>query len=546
MGDDYSRNLKRVTQKGCIMNVVTKADGAVVATTNGQLRGAMNNGIHTFKGIPYGASTAGENRFLAPQPVKAWTGVRDANEFGLRAPQHVRAAVPANAWIRSDTPIGEDCLRLNIYTPAVSEAASGASKRPVMVYLHGGGYNAGAGDAPGIDGSNLARQGDVVVVTVNHRLNVFGFCHFGVGASEPFADSGNVGMLDIVVALQWVRDNIAVFGGDAGNVTIYGQSGGASKVAVLMTMPAAKGLFHKAIMQSGSSHLRLATLETTARALHALLAQLDMPGADPAALQKIPTQTLLDAYKASVAVTYGNDSFRPVIDGRALLNDPFDLKSPDLATDIPLMIGSCETEKSFYDVVVDPATLPMTRDQLFAGVKRFVGIDAAATAILIDDYESRRPAISMRDLFNVLTSDHMYRRNAITAAERKSAQGGAPAYLYEFTWKTPVLGGMLKSPHTLCIPFVFGTVNIAEAFVGAGPEPGALSAKVMGAWLAFARTGNPNYEGAPQWSAFDAQARPTMIFDNQTMVVEDPKPKDRMAINRCPDFVSDEQWSAPD
>jgi para-nitrobenzyl esterase len=530
------------------MNVVTKTDGAVVEISKGQIRGAMNNGVNSFKGVPYGDSTAGGNRFLAPQPVQAWTGVRDAYDFGLRAPQHDRPAVPANAWIRSDTPMGEDCLSLNVYTPALSvsgsDSASGAANRPVMVYLHGGGYNAGAGDAPGIDGSNLARQGDVVVVTVNHRLNVFGFCHFGAEASEEFADSGNAGVLDIVAALQWVRDNITAFGGDAGNVTIYGQSGGASKVAVLMTMPAAKGLFHKAIMQSGSSHLRLATSETTARALHALLAQLDMPGADPAALQKVPTQTLLDAYRASVAAAYGNDSFRPVVDGRALLNHPFDLESPDLAADIPLMIGSCETEKSFYDVVADPATLPMTRDQLFAEVKRFVGIDAAATTALIGDYESRRPGISMRDLFNVLTSDHMYRRNVITAAERKSAQGGAPAYLYEFTWKTPVLGGMLKSPHTLCIPFVFGTVGVAEAFVGAGPEQDALSAKVMGAWLAFARTGNPNHDGLSQWSVFDAQARPTMVFDNQTMVISDPKPEDRLAINNCPAFISDEQWSA--
>ena len=527
------------------MNVVAKPDGAVVETAHGQVRGSINNGVHRFKGVPYGDTTGGANRFRAPLPPQSWTGVRDAHDFGPRAPQHDRASVPANAWIRSDTPMGEDCLCLNVYTPGVDESVGGGASRPVMVYLHGGGYNAGAGDAPGVDGSTLARQGDVVVVTVNHRLNVFGFCHFGDGAADDFADAGNAGMLDIVAALRWVRDNIAAFGGDASNVTIFGQSGGGSKVAVLMTMASAKGLFHKAVMQSSSSHLRLATQETTARAHHALRAQLDMPGADATALQSVPMQRLLDAYKAAVGASHGNDSFRPVVDGRSIVNHPFDLAAPDLANEVPLMIGSCETEKSFYDVVADPRTLPMTREQMHGDVMRFVGVNDGAASALIADYESRRSGISMRDLFNVLTSDHMYRRNVITAAERKAAQGGASAYLYEFTWKTPVLGGMLKTPHTLCIPFVFGTVDVAEAFTGTGPEQAVLSEKVMGAWLAFARTGDPNHAGLPKWDIFNAGARPTMIFDNQTALLCDPKAEDRIAINKCPPFVSDEQWSAP-
>jgi para-nitrobenzyl esterase len=528
------------------MNVVTKPDGAVIETAQGQVRGSINNGVHSFKGLPYGDTTGDANRFRPPMPPPAWTGVRDTYEFGARAPQHNRASVPANAWIRSDTPMGEDCLRLNIYTPGLDDATRSGEARPVMVYLHGGGYNAGAGDAPGVDGSNLARQGDVVVVTVNHRLNVFGFCHFGDSAAEEFADAGNAGILDIVAALRWVRENIEAFGGDASNVTIFGQSGGGSKVAVLMTMPSAKGLFHNAIMQSSSSHLRLATPETAARAHHALLAQLEMPNADAAALQGVPAQRLLDAYKAAVGACHGNDSFRPIVDGRSILNHPFDLAAPDLAAQIPLLIGSCETEKSFYDVVADPASLPMTREQMQADVARFVGVDNSAASTLITDYESRRPGVSMRDLFNVLTSDHMYRRNAITAAERKAALGGAPAYLYEFTWKTPVLGGMLKTPHTLCIPFVFGTVDVAEAFTGTGPEQAALSEKVMGAWLAFVRTGDPNHAGLPKWDTFDARTRPTMIFDNQAVVENDPKPEDRAGINKCPPFVSDMQWSAPD
>ncbi|MFT6582672.1 MAG: para-nitrobenzyl esterase [Alphaproteobacteria bacterium] len=521
------------------MNVLSRTDGAIVETSLGRIRGAMTDGVFSVKGAPYAASTEGAGRFMPPKALEPWTGVQDAFEFGHRAPQNDRAGAPANEWIRSDAPRSEDCLSLNVFTTGAGDAAT----RPVMVYLHGGGYHAGSGDAPGIDGAILAKKGDVVVVTVNHRLGVFGFCHFDVEGDDSFAESGNVGMLDIVAALEWVRENIGAFGGDASNVTIFGQSGGASKVAVLMTIPVAKGLFHKAIMQSSSSHLHLATKETAAKARHELLAQLDMPGAGPRELQAVPTDRLLAAYTAAVAANHGDDSFRPVVDGRAILNHPFDSAAPDLAADIPLLIGSCETEKSFYDITVDPATLPMTRAQLLQSVQRFIGLDPAAALALVCDYESRRPGISGRDLYNVLTSDHMYRRNDIEAAERKSQAPGAPAYLYEFTWKTPVLGGILKTPHTLCIPFVFGTLAASEAFVGAGATQETLSEKVMGAWLAFARAGDPNHGGLPAWPPFEGKARPTMVFDNDCVLLNDPKPEDRIAINSCPPFISDQQFS---
>ena len=521
------------------MNVLSRTDSAIVETSYGQIRGVLGSTIYSFKGVPYGAATEGAGRFLAPRAPASWTGVRDAHVFGDRAPQNDRAGAPANEWIRSETRRSEDCLSLNVYTPATGDA----TPRPVMVYLHGGGYHAGSGDAPGIDGSILAEKGDVVVVTVNHRLGVFGFCHFGVQGDDSFAASGNAGMLDIIASLEWVRDNIGAFGGDASNITIFGQSGGASKVAVLMTMPAAKGLFHKAIMQSSSSHLRLASAENADRARHGLLAQLGMAGANPGDLQSVPTDRLLAAYTATVDANHGDDSFRPVVDGRNLLNHPFDLDAPDLAADIPLLLGSCETEKSFYDITIDPASLSMTRDQLLSRIQPFIGLDAAAALALVTDYESRRPGISMRDLFNVLTSDHMYRRNDVEAAGRKAALGGAPAYLYEFTWKTPVLDGILKTPHTLCIPFVFGTLEASAAFVGVGAKQEALSAKVMGAWLAFARTGDPNHSGLPEWPAFDTRTRPTMTFDNECVLIDGPKPEDLVAINKCPPFVSDEQFS---
>ncbi len=504
----------------------------------GKLRGAFADGIYSFKGVPYGQSTAGPGRFMRPRKPQQWTGVRDALALGEQAPQPERPIRPANTWIRSMVPTSETCLYLNVYTPAVRDGG----KRPVMVWMHGGGYFTGSGGAPGLDGSNLARRGDVVVVTLNHRLNAFGYCHLAEAGGDPFADSGNAGMLDIVIALEWVRDNIGEFGGDAGNVTIFGQSGGGSKVAVLMTMPAAKGLFHKAIMQSSSSHLRLASAENAARAAAQLMAEVGVESAD--AMRGVDADALLQGYRAAVQANYGNDSFRPVVDGRSILNHPFDLGAPDLAGDIPLLIGSCETEKSFYDITLDPAKLALTADQLRADVKRFVGIDEGAACDLIAAYQERRGGASERDLFNVISSDHMYRRNAIAAAEIKSQRGGAPAFLYEFTWKTPVLGGMLKTPHTLCIPFVFGTVETAREFVGTGPEQTALMDTVMETWLAFARTGNPNNARLPDWTPYDAADRTTMVFDNECGPVQDPKREDRLTIEACPQFISDEQWSA--
>ena len=522
------------------MNTHAHIEEPIVETATGKLRGSASSKGLNFKGIPYGGTTAGANRFRPPTPAESWTGVRDALDYGPRCPQSDGIVKPANAWIRDLQTTGEECLSLNVWTPGLG----GRATRPVMVWLHGGGYFRGSGGAPGLDGSNLAAAGDLVVVTLNHRLNTFGYTWFG-DADERFADAGNAGVLDMVQALEWVRDNIAAFGGDAGNVTIFGQSGGGSKVAVMMALPRAKGLFHKAIIQSSSSHLQLATPESAARSTHQLLKALDLEGQGPEAVQKVSADTLLAAYGAAVQARNGNDSFRPVVDGRSLHNHPFDLSAPDLAVDVPLMVGSCETEKSFYDITVDPDKLALTEDALRAQIAPFVGIDAGRATALVAEYRAARPQMTCRDIYNVITSDHMYRRNNVEAAERKVRQGGAPAYLYEFTWKTPVLDGILHSPHTLCIPFAFGNIEIAKDFVGEGDVQRKLMDEVMGAWIAFARTGNPNHGGLADWPAFNLEDRPTMTFAADTRVEHNPRPEELARINTCPRFVSDAQWEEP-
>ena len=507
--------------------------GATVTTRDGKLLGARRDGIHSFKGIPYGASTGGANRFLPPQPVMPWSGTREALAHGPRAPQNERTAdQPHLTWIRDTRPTSEDCLVLNVFTPGVNDNI----KRPVMVYIHGGGFISGASSAAGLDGTNLAKRGDVVVVSMNHRLNTFGYTYLG-DFDARFADSGNAGMLDLVAALQWVRDNIGVFGGDAGNVTIFGQSGGASKVAVLMAMPAAKGLFHKAIVQSASSLLRMATREKAAASAAGLLAQLQIDRSRPEALQAVPPEQLMKAMSASI-VASRKDNFRPVVDGRSLSVHPFEPAAPALSASVPLMIGTCETEVSF-DFSLNPKNFSLTVDEALARVKLLLDVNDVDARRLLDAYSQTHPGATPSDLVIYIFTDHKYRLNDIRAAERKTQQGGAPAYMYLFTWKTPVLDGRLKTPHTLCIPFVFGNVDIASGITGTGPERYPLMQRVMDAWIAFARSGNPGHAGLPTWRPYSVSERATMIFDNECRLNNDPNDRDRAIMNEFPAFVAD-------
>jgi len=489
--------------------------GSVVETSSGKIRGLVIDKVNAFKGIPYGASTAGNRRFLPPVKPAAWTGVKDTLEWGPEAPQvsphteipEVRATIPA-------TGMSEDCLRLNVWTNGFGRN----DKRPVMLWLHGGGFTSGNGSYTMYDGGNLARKRDVVTVTINHRLNSFGFLHLTELGGEKYSQASNVGMLDAIAALQWVHDNIANFGGDPNNVTIFGQSGGAGKVSTLLAMPGAKGLFHRAIVQSGSNLRGISASDATKSAL-ALMAKLNVKTADE--LQKVPMDQLIAATTATQGLRLA-----PVVDGGSLPRDPFSPDAPLVSYDVPVLFGTTETEITFF-----PGTGmdPIDDTALQARVKQAARADDAQAKHLIDVYRQGRPGVSNIDIALIVESDTRVRVGVATEAELKSASPGA-VYLYYFTWRSPVRDGKLKAFHTLEIPFVTENVDNATSMTGTGQDRYALSDKMSAAWAAFARTGNPNHKGLPKWPKFNPTQRATMIFNNECKVVNDPNGAERKAL----------------
>jgi para-nitrobenzyl esterase len=499
------------------------AGSPVVETTNGKLRGVHGNGVATFKGVRYGETTGGANRFLPPVPVVPRAGIVDADGFGASAPQVVAALHPLDAWYGALQPINEDCLFLNVFTPAV-----GRGHRPVMVWLHGGGWTSCSGTAPGFDGTNLARAGDVVVVTINHRLNVFGYLNLGNGDAR-FADAGAAGVLDMVAALRWVRANIALFGGDPGNVTIFGQSGGAAKVTAMMALPAARGLFHKAIAQSCSGGLRLDGAEESARQARALAAALQVE-VSGAALQEVPMDRLI------VAATAVADPFRPVLDGRNFPHDPYDPAAPATATDVPLMTGNAATEATLFLANAGMGNFRLDEADVETRIARFLGVDATRTKHVIEAYRTAHRGVTPSQVLAAVATDYMYRRNTTRIATLQAAQANAPVYAYVFDWKTPVAGGVLQSPHTLEVPFAFGTTEAAIDLVGSGPAVPRLVRQTMARWVSFARTGVPSAPGGVKWPAYDATQRFTMMLDVESHVASNPGGEARQMLDDLPYF----------
>ena len=417
---------------------------------------------------------------------------------------------------------------LNVFTPALN----GGRKRPVMVWLHGGGFSTGSGSQRILDGTNLAHTSDVVVVTINHRLNVLGFTYLGEAAGSDFALSGGVGMLDIVAALQWVRDNIERFGGDPNLVTIFGQSGGGRKVATLMSMPGAKGLFHRAIIESGAV-LRLTTREDATHATTLLLNELGLKAGQARELQNVPVAKLLAANAAvGSKITPrepGMTPNSPTIDGHALPSHPWDPAAPSLSAGIPVLIGFARTEETLYDRPT-PETLALDEAGLKQRVAKRLGGDPGR---VIEAFRKAHPEATPWDVYILIATDHPRGTYSRELAKRKADQRGAPAFAYRFDWETPEGGGHMRSPHTIEIQFVFNNIKIAGPLISKMPEAYALADKVSAAWVAFARTGDPNTPALPKWPAYSATSRDTMLFNNESRMEQDPDRGPRLVMEQA-------------
>lgn len=487
------------------------ADATPLATiATGRVRGTSHDGIYVFKGIHYAGDTGGANRFKPPQSPPSWQGVRDALDFGDQCPQ----MPPPGGNDKPDDgsiPTSENCLVLNVWTPGLRDG----KRRPVMVWLHGGGYVVGSGAAPSTDGTHLARQGDTVIVTVNHRLNVFGYLYLGDAAGPQFADSGNLGQLDLIAALRWVHDNIAEFGGDPSQVTIFGESGGGGKVSNLLAMPLAQGLFQRAIMQSGFGLTAITQQEAT-QTTDKLLSILKLRRDQVKQLQAVPVKTL---QAALLKVTGGTPlGVGPVLDGRSVTRHPFSPDAPGVSADVPIIAGSNKDETT---VLFPPAD---AFDLDWAGLRRHLvaALPGRDVDAVITQLRALRPRATPSDLYFTVTTELGMGTGARTVANRKAARGGAAAYLYRLEWESKANGGRLRAHHGLDVALVFNNVSAATT-VGDGVADAQRVADAMSAaWLRFARTGNPNGPGLAYWPPFDAQGEQTMVFNTISRAVSDP------------------------
>lgn len=523
------------------------AQGLTVATTAGRVQGLRIAGVEVFRGVPYGAPPVGARRFMPATPPPSWTGVREAAGFGLRAPQPPRAMIPeVGDALTGSGPTGEDCLNLNVWTTGIS-----ATPKPVVVWFHGGAYRSGSANSVFYDGTALATSHDVVVVTVNHRLNVLGFLDLSSVGDTRYASSGNVGLLDLVLALRWVRDNIAQFGGDPGNVTAMGQSGGGGKVSMLCGMPEARGLFHRAIIMSTlvESGVKGLTKEESRAATARLLGRLGLSPANIAPLHDVPVETLMAALPGASGIATGtapgsgasddiSTTFYPVVDGLILPNHPFDPVAPAISANVPLLTGSDETEGIPYGDPGDPywSSDIDTEAALRTRVKTVLRVDDADADRLISVYRRSHPSDSLADIAAIVTGDNSgSRMSSRLIAERKAAQGRAPAFHYYFKWRSPVRNGKLRSMHSMELPFVWNHPDRITFMTGMGPERAALATAMSGAFMSFARTGTPAVPGVAKWAPYDTARRGTMVFDTTTAFVDDPYGEVRQALDAIRD-----------
>ncbi|HEX7946336.1 MAG TPA: carboxylesterase family protein, partial [Phenylobacterium sp.] len=460
-----------------------------------------------FRGIPYGAPTGGKNRFMPAKPPAKWAGVRECFAFGQVCPQ-TQADIRGEygqliMWDRQVGGMGEDCLVLNVWTPTLDKSA----KKPVFVSFHGGGFSTGSGNAPGFDGKNLAWYADAVVVTINHRLASYGYTALAnAGAGEAFKYAGVCGALDMVASLQWVRANIEAFGGDPGKVMIFGQSGGGAKTSTVLAMPGAKGLFHRAAVQSGSA-LRLVTPEAGAQTAEKFLKQLGLTGKTAADIQKFSWQQILEAQVAA------GGNFSPVIGTDALPHHPFDPGAPPESMDVPIIVST-----TLEDAALGLTNFGLTEDGLKALFdQRFGGKGKELLAL----YRKYDPAATPFLIQAQAFTDAGFRGSAFVQAARKAAAGGAPAYMYQWNWRTPAYDGKFGAVHGIDVSASFHSYR--DGFFAGSTNGKAMADRLASVWGAFVRTGNPNNPHIPKWEPYSDSHRAVMLFDNDTRQEINPR-----------------------
>jgi para-nitrobenzyl esterase len=494
---------------------MTQETYPVVETTHGKVRGRVDEGIANFRGIPYGGHVDGARRFMAPLPPDNWTGIHDAIKTGPRAVQEFGNLFQTlegeyigggriNKMGLNDQKDDENCLVLNVLTPH-----AGPGKRPVMVYIHGGGFWQGS-SVIGVAASGLPRDEDVVLVSVNHRLNVFGYLYLG-GLDSKYADSGNAGQLDLILALQWVRDNIAAFGGNPSNVTLFGESGGGMKISTLLAMPAARGLFERAIIESGSG-LTAASAEQATASTREVLKKLKLKDSQLAELTRMPARALFDA------IGPGGFRFRPVIDGKNLTHSPFEPGAPPESAGVPLIIGYTEQEESWLMGNPDESLFHLDEYKARERLTESLKLTRPQVDAIVDAYRQHHVDDNWSDTFFRIVSDAGFGLNSTLQAERKVRAADAKVFKYLFTYNTPFEGGKFKARHAGELPMVMRLVKY--------PESEQLSRRMAAAWAAFARTGDPSQPGLT-WPAYTLEKRATMVFDLTSRVADDPAGNDR-------------------
>ena len=499
------------------MPTARSAPASLARTRGGRIAGRVEHGVHVFLGVPYGADTA-PRRFMPALPEMPWRGVRDALRHGNAAPQN-----------GSDGPGSEDCLFLNIWTPGLRDGA----RRPILFYIHGGAYNTGSGGDPLYDGAHLCRRGDAVVVTVNHRLNAFGYLYLRDLGGADFADSGNVGQWDLLQALAWVRQHAHEFGGDAGNVTVFGQSGGGAKIATLMAMPAARGLFHRAMTMSGQQVTAAGPRTASGRARR-LLDALGLAPGDLDTLRTLPMQRLLDALSTrdpspveDMALYFG-----PVVDQAGLPRHPFWPDAPPQSAQIPLVIGNTRDETRAF-LGHDPAHFTLDWAQLPEKLRaqQYVDIDPER---VVAGYRRLYPHYTPSEVFFAATTAGRSWRGAVEELEARARQG-APTWAYQLDWYPRGGDGeRLRAFHTLDIPLVFDNIHLPGSRTGDGADAQAVADRMSGALLALARHGDPNHAGLPQWPGYSLARRETMVFDAVPTLQHDPRGGEREIYRQAP------------